>query len=351
VKEDVMMTNQLSETTKNRKNEHIDICLQQNVNAVGITSGFEKYQFQHNALPELNFSDINLHTQFLNKKIQAPFLISSMTGGTQKAWEINQRLAEAAENKGWAMGIGSIRAAIEDNDLSYSYNIRKFAPTVPLIANLGAVQLNYGYNIEQCRKAIDIMDADALVLHLNSMQEVFQPEGNTNFKDLLSKIKQICRQLEVPVGVKEVGWGINGKTAIKLADAGVDFIDIAGAGGTSWSQVEKYRSKDSIIQKAAEAFKGWGNPTSECIVEVRNCLPQCTIIGSGGIQNGLDAAKAICLGSDLAGFGRSLLNASVQSEEHLYSLFEQLELELKIAMFGIGVQDIVSLKKSSLTRI
>lgn len=342
-----MMSKNLSETTENRKNEHIEICLQENVNAVGITSGFENYKFRHNALPEIDFADIQLHSRFLNKIIQAPFLISSMTGGTKKAWEINERLAKAAEYKGWAMGIGSLRAAIENEELAYSYHVRKVAPTIPLLANLGAVQLNYRYNIEQCRKAIELIGADGLVLHLNSMQEVFQPEGNTNFKDLLSKIKLICRQLEVPVGVKEVGWGISGDTAIKLADAGVQFIDVAGAGGTSWSQVEKLRSKDIIFQKAAETFKGWGNPTSECIVEVRNSLPQCTIIGSGGIRNGLDATKAICLGSDLAGFGRSLLSASVQSDEHLYSLFEQLELEFKIAMFGIGVKDIISLKKST----
>lgn len=335
------------ENTSERKTEHIRLCLEEQVNAEGIRTGFEKYMFRHNALPELNFDDISLKTTFLGAPIRTPLLISSMTGGSKLAGQINMRLAEAAERRGWTMGVGSIRAAVEREELAPTFAVRRFAPTIPVIANLGAVQLNYGYGPEDCKRAVDIAGADMLVLHLNGLQEVFQPEGNTAFGGLLARIEQVCKALPVPVGVKEVGWGIDGGTAKRLREAGVAFIDVAGAGGTSWSQVEKFRSGDFVRRTAAEAFAGWGIPTAECICEVRAAVPDAALIGSGGLNTGVDAAKALALGADLAGFGRALLEPAVHSAERLDALLERVEFELRTAMFGIGAGSIPALRNTA----
>ncbi|QNK59969.1 type 2 isopentenyl-diphosphate Delta-isomerase [Paenibacillus sp. PAMC21692] len=339
------------DATSARKGEHIRICLQEDVNGMGVRTGFENYRFRHNALPELSLDDIRLETELFGVPLRAPLLVSSMTGGSDATGAINRRLAVAAEARGWAIGLGSMRAAIEKEELAATFRIRSEAPTVPIIANLGAVQLNYGFGAEACRRAVDMAEANALVLHLNSMQEVFQPEGNTDFRGLLVKIEEVCRTLPVPVGVKEVGWGIDGTTALRLKDAGITFIDAAGAGGTSWSQVEKYRSKDDMKRQAAEAFADWGIPTADSVAEVRTVLPDVTLIASGGLFNGVDAAKAIALGADLAGFGRALLpqaasKAGEHSVEGLISQFERIEFELRASMFGIGAASLDELRQT-----
>ncbi len=333
-----------SSTTGERKIEHVRLCLNEEVGGTGITSGFEHYRFRHNALPELNFDDIALRTTFLGRELSTPLLISSMTGGSKATGAINARLAEAAERRGWALGVGSVRAAVERSELAGTFYVRSMAPGIPVIANIGAVQLSYGFGVEECRRAVEIAGADWLVLHLNGLQEVFQPEGNTGFASLLQEIEKVCRMLEVPVGVKEVGWGIDGETAVRLYNAGAAFIDVAGAGGTSWSQVEKFRSSDPVRRAAAEAFADWGIPTAECIAEVRAASPQGALIGSGGLRHGVDAAKALALGADLAGFGRNLLGPAVQSEEALDHALAQVELELRTAMFGIGAPDLAALR-------
>ncbi|MBW7477012.1 type 2 isopentenyl-diphosphate Delta-isomerase [Paenibacillus oenotherae] len=339
--EDRVSNQEQFELTAKRKGEHIRICLEEPVQSVGVEPGFGRYRFRHSALPNVAFDDIDTSCTFHGIPMQVPLLISSMTGGTQEAAAINRRLAEAAEARGWAMGLGSMRAAIENEELADTFKVRAEAPTIPIIANLGAVQLNYGYGVDQCRRAVELAEANALVLHLNSMQEVFQPEGDTDFRGLLEKIGQVCRYADVPVGVKEVGWGIDGDTAAALVEAGVSFIDVAGAGGTSWSQVEKYRSRDSLREAAAAAFADWGIPTAECVREVRAKLPHASIIASGGLHSGVDAAKAIALGADVAGFGRSLLaGAAVPAGDAeaggLHAQLEQIEFELRTAMFGIG---------------
>lgn len=332
--------------TAQRKSAHIRICLEEDVQGAGIQTGFARYRFLHNAVPELDFASIDTSCKLFGKLLKVPFLVSSMTGGTEQATRINQVLASAAERRGWAMGLGSLRAAVEHPELAASYQVRQAAPQIPLIANLGAVQLNYGFTSVHCRQAVELVEADALVLHLNSMQEVFQPEGNTDFSDLLRHIEAVCRELAIPVGVKEVGWGIDEATAWKLAETGVAFIDVAGAGGTSWSQVEKHRTSDPALRAAADTFAGWGIPTAESLRQVRGALPEVTVIASGGLEHGLDAAKAISLGADLAGFGRSLLSPALASEEALDELFRRLELELRIAMFGIGAPDLQALKQT-----
>ncbi|MGO4543203.1 type 2 isopentenyl-diphosphate Delta-isomerase [Paenibacillus sp. 2TAB23] len=345
-----MSVDQQAATAK-RKGEHIRICLQEQVNSVGIETGLERYRFKHNALPELSFSEISLETEWFGKRLGAPLLVSSMTGGTDEAGAINRRLAIVAEERGWAIGLGSMRAAIENEELASSFSIRRDAPSVPVIANIGAVQFNYGFGVESCRRAVNIAEADALVLHLNSMQEVFQPEGDTDFRRLLPAIEQVCKTLHVPVGVKEVGWGIDADTAEALANVGVSFIDAAGAGGTSWSQVEKFRSSDELRRQAAESFADWGIPTADSVIEIRDRLPSAIIIASGGLRSGVDAAKAIALGADLAGYGRVLLpqaanDSSILSQEQLRQQFERIEFELRTAMFGIGAGTIDELKKT-----
>ncbi|MGN7762122.1 type 2 isopentenyl-diphosphate Delta-isomerase [Paenibacillus sp. 22594] len=335
-----------SSTTGERKIEHVRLCLNEEVGGSGITSGFEHYRFRHNALPELNYDDISLRTVFLERELRTPLLISSMTGGSSSTGAINARLAEAAERRGWALGVGSIRAAVERSELASTFQVRDRAPGIPVIANIGAVQLSYGFGVDECRRAVEIAGADWLVLHLNGIQEVFQPEGNTGFASLLSRIEQVSQALEIPVGVKEVGWGIDGETASRLYDAGVAFVDVAGAGGTSWSQVEKFRSSDPVRRAAAEAFADWGNPTAECIAEVRAASKHGALIGSGGLRHGVDAAKALALGADLAGFGRNLLGPAVESEEALDHALAQVELELRTAMFGIGAPDLAALRNT-----
>ncbi|WP_042220484.1 type 2 isopentenyl-diphosphate Delta-isomerase [Oceanobacillus manasiensis] len=337
----------MEEGINRRKTEHIRLCLDDNVEGVNKSTGLEGISFIHNALPEINFADIDLQTSFLNKALKAPFLVSSMTGGSELAAKINQNLAIAAEEKGWAVALGSTRALLESDAHKESFLIRKQAPTVPLIANLGAVQLNYGYGADEAQRIVELTESDALVLHLNSLQEAVQDGGDLNFENLLPKIEAVCKQLQVPVGAKEVGFGIDGTVAEKLYNAGISFIDVAGAGGTSWSQVEKLRSQDPLRRAAAEAFNNWGLPTKDCIVSVKSSKAAVPVVASGGMKTGVDAAKAITLGADVIGFARQLLQAATESAESVLRTMDQIELELKMTMFGIGTKTLNELKNTN----
>ncbi|RKQ33185.1 type 2 isopentenyl-diphosphate Delta-isomerase [Oceanobacillus halophilus] len=329
-----------------RKTEHIRLCLTGNVEGVNKSTGLEGIHFIHNALPEIDFNEIKINTEFLGSNLKAPFLVSSMTGGSELATTINQNLARAAEEKGWVMALGSTRAMLESDAHKESFLIREYAPTVPLIVNLGVVQLNYGYGAEEAQRIVDLTNADSIVLHFNTLQEAVQDGGDLNFKDLLPKIEEVCKAVNVPVGAKEVGFGIDGTVAEQLYNAGISYIDVAGAGGTSWSQVEKLRSKDPLKRAAAEAFNNWGIPTKDCIVSVRSKLPEVPLVSSGGMKTGVDAAKAITIGADLIGFARQLLQAATESTEAVITTMEQIELELKMTMFGIGVKNLTELKNT-----
>lgn len=333
-------------TTSDRKVEHLRICLNEDVQAKGISVGLENYRFIHQALPEIDLAEVSLQTEFLGKTIQAPVLISSMTGGAEWSARINRNLALAAQQWRIPMGVGSQRAAVEDAALAYSYEIRGYAPDVPLLANLGAVQLNYGYGVEQCRRAVDMLRADALILHLNALQEAVQPNGNTNYKGLLAKIEAVCAALAkdgVPVIAKEVGNGISYDAALKLKAAGVAGLDVGGSGGTSWSQVESHRIRRPVEQQAAEAFAGWGISTAQSIQWARQAHPAGIVVGSGGIRNGVDVAKALVLGADLAGLALPFLKAADESAEAVSDLIEQLTRELRITMFCIGAENLAAL--------
>ena len=333
--------------SEQRKADHIRINLEEDVNFRALTTGLENYHFLHQALPELNWAEVDTSITFLGKTLQAPLLISSMTGGTEQAAQINRTLAAAAEARGIAMGVGSQRPALEDSSLAASFKVRAQAPTTVLLANLGAVQLNYGYGLDHCCRAVDMIEADALILHFNVLQEAVQPEGDTNFRGLLAKVEQVCRTLPVPVIAKEVGWGFAEDTARRLIEAGVAAIDVAGAGGTSWSQVEMYRAKTEVQRRVAATFVDWGIPTSEAIQAARQAggtgFP---IIASGGLRNGLDIAKCIALGANMGGMAGPFLKAAVKSLDAVLEQIEITQTELRVAMFGIGAATIEALQST-----
>lgn len=335
---------------KQRKSDHIRINLQQDVAFKGVSTGFERYRLVHRALPELDLGEVDTSTALLGKRLAAPLLISSMTGGVPEARAINRRLAEAAQEAGIGMGVGSQRAAIEDPDLADTYRVRHLAPDVLLLANLGAVQLNYGYGLDECRRAVEMIQADALILHLNPLQEALQPEGNAGFAGLLDKIGAVCEALEAPVVVKEVGWGISEEVARQLADAGVAAIDVAGAGGSSWSQVEMHRAAADSGRQIAAAFADWGIPTADSLLMARRGAPGLPIIASGGIRDGVQIAKAIALGAVTCGVAGPFLQAASESTAAVTELIDVLVDQLRIAMFAAGAADVLDLGQAVVIR-
>lgn len=318
-----------------RKDDHIKINLERDVRSA-LTTGLEKVHFIHEALPELDLEEVDPRLNLFGKPLQAPILVSSMTGGTRDAGSINMRLAEAAQECGLAMGVGSQRAAIEHPEQADSFRVRRVAPDILLFANLGAVQLNYGYGLEQCQRAVDMIEADALYLHLNPLQEAVQHGGDVNWKGLAKKIEEICRKLPVPVIAKEVGWGISEKTAKTLAECGVAAIDVAGAGGTSWSQVEMYRAPDEFLRNLAATFVGWGIPTAESIRLVRRAAPDMMIFASGGLKDGLDIAKCLALGATLGGMAGQFLKAAAVSTENAVEMMKLTRRQIQVTMFCAG---------------
>jgi isopentenyl-diphosphate Delta-isomerase len=327
-----------------RKSDHIKINLEQDVRS-GLTNGLERYHFIHEALPELDLGRVDTALTLFGKKLAAPILISSMTGGTEQARLINQHLAEAAQEFHVAMGVGSQRAALEDPQQIPTYSItRKAAPDILLFANLGAIQLNYGYGIDECRRAVDMLQANALFLHLNPLQEAVQAGGDTNFAGLAKKIAGICKNLEVPVIVKEVGWGISERTAKILSECGVAAIDVAGAGGTSWSQVEMHRAPDEFTRQLAATYLDWGIPTADSILNVMKATPGLIIFASGGLKDGLDITKSIALGATLGGMASQFLKAAAISTEQVSQLIQLTRQQIRVSMFGAGAADLDALR-------
>lgn len=325
-----------------RKEDHIRINLENDVRS-GIRTGLERFRFIHRALPELNLDEVELGQTLFGRQLQAPILISSMTGGTADAAKINRVLAQAAQATHIAMGVGSQRAAIDHPELSPSFQVRDYAPDILLFANLGAVQLNYGYGVEQCLKAVEMIAADALVLHFNPLQEALQPEGDTRFAGLLDKVRTVCQEVSVPVIAKEVGWGFSQVDARNLMDAGVAAIDVAGAGGTSWSQVEMHRAKNESQARLAAAFVDWGIPTSQAICNVRQAAPGLTVIASGGLRSGTDIAKCLALGAKLGGMAGPFLKSAALSLEATLQTVAEIQREIQICMFATGSANLQAL--------
>lgn len=329
--------------TERRKAEHLRVALEEDV-ASGLTSGFERYRFMHQALPDVDLPAIDTAAAFLGARLRLPLLISSMTGGTTEATAINRVLASAANEAGVALGVGSQRGGIENPDLAATFRVRDVAPNVFLLANLGAVQLNRGYGVEQCRRAVEMIEANALILHLNPLQEALQPEGDHAWAGLLGKIETVCRALDVPVVAKEVGWGIAPDTARALVNVGVAAIDVAGAGGTSWSQVEMHRARSPLAGRVAAHFVDWGIPTAECVQAVARTLPHTPLIASGGLRSGVDVAKAIALGATLGGLALPFLRAAKEGPEAVRDAIAEIEATLRVAMFGIGAANLAALR-------
>lgn len=327
-----------------RKADHIRIALEEDVSFGELTTGLEHYRLVHQALPELDLADVDTRSEFLGRPLAAPLVISCMTGGAERGTQINRRLARAAQAAGVAMGVGSQRAALDDPALAESFRVRELAPDVPLMANLGVSQLREPGALARCRLAVEMIAADALVLHTNPLQEALQPEGTPHFAGLIDLIGEVAATVGVPVLVKEVGWGIAEGIARALADAGVAGIDVAGAGGTSWSEVERHRIADPVMRRVAATFREWGIPTAESVVACRRGFPDGLLIASGGLRSGLDVAKCIALGADAAALAAPFLRAAVEGEAGLADELRRILTELRVAMLCVGAGSIAELR-------
>jgi len=338
----------LTKETRKRKADHIRISLNHNVQARKVTTGFEDTHLIHNALPEIDKQDIDLSTTVFNHKFSAPLIVGAITGGTSEAAKINAAIAEAVEELGLGMGVGSQRVAIEDKTLEKTFAIaRKKAPTAFLIANLGGVQLVHGYGLKEVKKAVKMIDADAIAIHLNPLQEAVQPEGQTRFGGVLEKIGEITKELGKPVIAKETGAGIAAEEAKRLEAANVEGIDISGAGGTSFAAVEYYRAKgksNSSQRRLGEVFWDWGIPTAVSLVEVSQSV-NIPIIASGGIRSGVEMAKALALGASLTSISKPVLEAAVKGVKETKRELLLLIEELKNSMFLVGADTVQALKE------
>jgi isopentenyl-diphosphate Delta-isomerase len=343
------MNSNKSKTSK-RKKEHLELCLTDDVSFRRKSTGFENYEFKHNAVTEVEIDKINFRTKFFSKKINYPFLISCMTGGTTEAENINAQLAVVAGELNIAIGVGSQRQALEDKDFVNSFKtVRKNAANVPVLGNIGAAQVVQFKSIVPVKNLIDMIEADALVIHVNPLQELLQKEGEPNFKGLLKKIKNITKNTEVPVIVKEVGAGISKEAAKKLLELGVKGIDVAGAGGTSWAGVEILRNKSQNENE----FWDWGLPTSYCIKEVYKLKKKYkfTLVGSGGINTGFDAAKALALGADVVASARQILQSLDRNGvDGTVNFVKNLFDEVRKTMYLTGSQNLKELRNKKLTR-
>lgn len=344
------MTKKMDTLITNRKDEHIRINLQEDVQFKTKT-GLENFSFIHEALPEVNLGDIDLQQNLFGKQVKYPILISSMTGGTPKSLHINHTLATIAQEFRIVMGVGSQRAAIEDPNLANTFKVRQKAPDILLFANLGAIQLNYGYSSDTCKKAIDMIEADALYLHLNPLQEALQPEGETKFNNLLRNIEKVAHDLNTPIIIKEVGFGISGKTARKLFDCGISAIDVSGSGGTSWAKVEMLRAKSIKEKEIAQAFSEWGIPTVDSIVDIINAEKDAILFASGGLRNGVDIAKCLALGAKLGGMAGKILKVAAEGEEILRDFIGIIINQIKICLFATGKARLSEFDLSVLRRI
>lgn len=339
-------------TTVSRKKEHVELCINNQVAFRNKSSGFEQYEFVHNALPELNLSEISTATEFIGKNIAFPLMISSMTGGYKDAKDINRKLAEVCESFNIPMGVGSQRQAIEKSDFHSTFSVvREYAPTIPVTANIGATEIAGIRNIDPIHKIIDLIKADALTIHLNPLQELLQPEGNTNFKGVTNGIGLLVKELNIPIIVKEVGAGISNAVAETLLELGVSVIDVAGAGGTSWAGVEILRNENP---DPIQEFWDWGISTTDCLEMIKPLKGEFsfTLVASGGISNGFHIAKSIALGADLTASARPLLTALVkEGKDGLLNLISSWQQDVKKIMFLTGSKSINELRNAAIRRI
>lgn len=333
-------------TIPRRKDAHLELCLEQPVES-GALTGLGAFTLEYDALPDLNLEEVDLRTTFLGRRLAAPLMVGAMTGGSQRAGEINARLARAAAKVGVGMALGSQRAMIIDESLTSTYAVRDAAPDLPLLlGNVGAIQLNYGMEPSVITRALQSVGADGVNLHLNPLQEAIQPEGNTRFAGLEQRLAETVEALGLPVLIKEVGAGISRRTARKLAKLPLAGVEVAGVGGTSWARVESYRAAEGSAQRAAGAgLAGFGVPTAASLRFCREELPSSfALVASGGIRSGMDVAVALALGADLVALARPLLEAAAKSEAAAVALLERLVYELKVICFCAGARDMAALR-------
>ncbi|OSN07309.1 type 2 isopentenyl-diphosphate Delta-isomerase [Lonsdalea iberica] len=337
-----------SDALSQRKNDHLDIVLRQKA-ASHTSAGWDLVQFEHCALPELSLEGIDLSSTLLGIGVRAPLLISSMTGGARRAEAINRHLAEAAQSLRIAMGVGSQRVSLRtDHRQGLTRALRRAAPNVPLLANIGAAQLLESDGLTLASRAVETLEANGLIIHLNPLQEAVQPEGDRDWRGVLACIARTTAHLGVPVMVKEVGTGLSARVARMLVDAGVQAIDIAGMGGTHWAAVEAERADHPADREVAMAFADWGIPSVTAVQQVRQALPETTLVASGGIRNGVDAAKALRLGADIVGQAAGVLEAATRSTEAVIAHFDILIRQLKIACFCTGSGNLAALRQARL---
>ena len=324
------------EHTSTRKSDHINICLEKDV-SFSKKNGFERYEFEHQALPEIDLDEIDTTTSFLGREFRLPFFVEPLTGGTPLGHRINRNLAKAAEQLGIGMGLGSQRAMLEEPCLTCTYVVRDVAPSIFLLGNIGAAQLK-DLSIPEIESMLDSIGADGLAIHLNACHEMVQPEGDTRWRNVLERIEDLCTRVSFPVIVKEVGYGISGSVAARLEAAGVSAIDVAGAGGTCFSRVEYHRGSLS-----AESFFEWGIPTAEALVQCRKSV-RIPLMASGGIRSGLECAKALALGSTLVGFALPVLGPALESHLAVVRCINEFARELRKTMLCVGAKTISELK-------
>ncbi len=332
-----------------RKDDHLDIVLDRHKATSRISAGWANLQFEHCALPELDLGDIDLRATLLGVTLQAPLLISSMTGGANRSEAINRHLAEAAQELGIAMGVGSQRVSLQTgNDQGLTRELRRLAPNIVLLSNIGAAQLLEKDGLDLARRAVDALQANGLIIHLNPLQEAVQAEGDRNWRGVLTQIARVVDSLEVPVIVKEVGAGLSASVASSLVKAGVQVIDVAGAGGTSWAAVEGERAANAADRAVAMAFADWGIPTASAVQAIRNALPDVALIASGGVRDGVDAAKAIRLGADIVGQAAGALPGATLSTEAVIEHFQIIIRQLRTACFCTGSANLAALRHAPL---
>ena len=335
-----------------RKDQHLDVVLAGG-GRHGLSAGFDDWRFMHEALPDIDHAKIDLGVDFLGRRLRAPFLISAMTGGPSRAEAINARLAEAAQHLGIALALGSQRGALQAEGVvpGLGRTLRDRAPDTPLLANIGAAQLTRGFGRDDAHRIVDMIGADALVVHLNPLQEACQPEGDRDWWGVAAALHALVSDLEIPVIVKETGAGISALTAQRLIAMGVAGIDVAGAGGTNWALVEGARCETDADRAHAQAFADWGIPTARAIAETRNALPSILLIGSGGIRNGVDAAKALRLGADMVGVAGGVIEAATHSTEAGIDYFQTLTRQLRTTCFCVNASSLAHLKQVPLLRV
>ena len=336
------MDKKQKDTISERKADHLEICLSHDIHFRTMSAGFQNIQLMHCALPELNLNDINTQTEFLGKTLSMPLMVTGMTGGFAEAEQINRQLARVCQSRNIALGLGSQRQVVENERYLRSFSaVREEASDIPLIGNIGGAQVRNADGINYVKRILSIVEVDALAIHLNPLQEALQPEGDTDFSGIVAALQQIIENISIPIIVKETGAGISREVALRLREAGVTHIDVSGAGGTSWAGVEYYRGADALL---SEKFWDWGIPTVLCLEELRD-ISQMTIIASGGVRDGLDMAKSIALGADLAGAASPFLKALFHPQEGtLDQVIEQWEKQFRMAMFLTGCKNVAELK-------